>query len=111
METEHYALFEAPFGDGNHKFCMGWKEAEIFEEENNISLYGLLRFMISSGSCEIKYVRSVIRLALIGAQMPSAEAIRLINSYVIDRPIAEFFPLVLRILEMAFFGAEGEKDG
>ncbi|YBV97105.1 gene transfer agent family protein [Phyllobacteriaceae bacterium JZ32] len=109
--TEHYAKFEAPFGDKQYPFCLGWKEAASFEEEHGGSLYAILRQMLVSGSCEIRYLRGIIRWALIGGGMSSSEALGLIQRYVEGRPIGEFFPLALRILEAAYFGTGEPANG
>ncbi|RCS21464.1 gene transfer agent family protein [Phyllobacterium salinisoli] len=110
-EKQHYARFEAPFGDKIYPFQLGWSEAASFEEEHKVSLYLLCRQMAATSSCEIKHLRDILRWALIGGGMPSTSALGLIHRYVEGRPIGEFFPLALRILEAAFFGNEEAKDG
>ncbi len=63
-----------------------------------------------SGAWRVHEVRDIIRLGLIGGGTAPADALRLVRSYVEQRPILESVPLALRIVESGLY-APPAKDG
>ena len=54
-------------------------------------------------------LREIIRLGFIGGGMAPVEALRLVRTYVDERPLFESLPVAIKILEAALFVPKGEE--
>lgn len=103
---------ELRWADGTHKFRLGLGELEELDEKTDRGPYELLR-MINDGTWRAKHLYEIIRIALIGGGGCSpTQATRLIERYVIPRPVGEWVPWAQAIMLAAVVGApDGEQPG
>lgn len=85
------------WGDGEHRFRLRIREMLEVEAKCAAGIYTVFR-RLASGDWYVSDVREVVRLGLIGAGMAPPDAIRLIKSYVDERPIGESVQVALLIL-------------
>ncbi|WP_083532108.1 gene transfer agent family protein [Rhizobium pusense] len=109
MTTQPFAIIEEDFADGTYKFALNWSLATEWEKTTERSLYATLMHVMRTGVANLNDARELVRLGLIGGGTAPKEALRLVRTYVEERPAAENFDLVVRIVD-AFFHGKGVPD-
>lgn len=105
----------AYFGDGEKTFALTMPMIAELERKAGVGI-GALYQRLMSAQFFIADLIEVIRLGLIGAGTPPADAQRLVDTYATDRPIMEIVPLALDIIETRWSGeaiadeAQGDAD-
>jgi hypothetical protein len=98
------------FGDGEHTFRLGIGQlAELDEKCDAGPMEQLAR--MQAGTWRIKDLRETIRLGLIGGGLPAADAFRLVQRYVDERPLAESVPIAMAVLYACVVGDPGDEPG
>lgn len=106
-EAKPFALIEADFADGTYQFGLTWKLATDWEAETGRSMYGLFLESLRLRFMRLEDIREIIRLALIGGGTEPGKALRLVRTYVEERPAAENIPLAMQIFDAFCHGADG----
>ena len=86
------------FGDGDHTFALTDPMIAELERITDLGIGALYQRAISMRFALIDLVE-IIRLSLIGGGATPQEAMRLVDAYGRNRPIAEILPLALDILD------------
>ncbi len=102
--AQPFAIVEEDFADGTYKFALTWDLASEWEKTTDRSMYATLLHAVRTGIVNLNDAREILRLGLIGGGMPPTDALRLVRTYVENRPAAENFPLVVRVMDAAFHG-------
>jgi len=102
-----FAIVEADFADGTYKFGLSWALADEWERDQNRSLMATFLQAARIHVATMGDIREIVRLGLIGAGTEPAKALRLVRSYVEERPAVENFPLMISILD-AFLNGQPE---
>lgn len=101
------ASVELNFADGKHAFRL--RIAELIElQEKCDAGPAYIRQRLISGHYLVQDVRETIRLGLIGAGMPSPEAVSLVARYVDEKPLEDNIMLAEIIVTAAVIGVEDE---
>lgn len=98
------------FADGPHHFRLAWGELGKLQEECDAGPLVVLGRLHDS-TWRVKDISSVIRLGLVGGGMDPAKAIKLVRSWVEDRPPLENLPLAQAVLAAGCVGAPEEELG
>jgi hypothetical protein len=98
MSNDHTAFF----GDDDYSFKLTWKLRQ--ELCNLTGGIGALCTRVFNKQFTFADLHHTIRLALIGGGLSPERAAALINTYAVDRPLIEIYPLALAILDRAWFG-------
>ncbi|WP_374636819.1 gene transfer agent family protein [Agrobacterium salinitolerans] len=109
MTAQPFALIDADFADGTYTFGLTWPLASEWEKTTDRSLYGTLINIMRTGVAQLHDTRELVRLGLIGGGMAPSDALRMVRTYVEERPAAENFSLVVKIVD-AFFHGKGAPD-
>lgn len=104
--AQPFALIDADFADGTYTFGLTWPLATEWERTTDRSLYGTLINIMRTGIAQLHDTRELVRLGLIGGGMSPTDALRMVRTYVEERPAAENFSLVVKIVD-AFFHGKG----
>ncbi len=101
------------FGDGEHRFRLGYRELIELQEKCDAGPTWILQ-RLAAPSAEnrgwrMEDLSNVIRLGLIGGGMAPAEAIKLTRTYVEGRPAMESVFPAQAILSAALVGAPDEE--
>jgi hypothetical protein len=100
--TSHTAFF----GDAEYTFCI--TPALVVELESKCGAIGALCSRMFARHFAQADITETIRLALIGGGTAPKRVAELIASYAADRPLAETYPLAVKILEKLWFGNPDE---
>ena len=73
------------FGDDEHVFRLAWKQLIELQEKRNRGPAIIMQQLLS-GEWFVEDIREVIRIGLIGGGMPPAEALRMVRTYIEERP-------------------------
>jgi hypothetical protein len=99
------------FGDKEHDFRLVPEQVIELERKLDTGIGTLFQRLIA-GNFRHADIGEVVRHALVGGGTSPKEAEALIAAYVVPRPYAEVYPLVVSILETLWFGkAKGGPDG
>lgn len=98
------------WGDGTHSFRLAWGQLGELQEKTDTGPYLVLQ-RLHSGAWRIEDISNIIRLGLIGGGMEPAAALRLVRTYVEDRPPMENLIPAQVILSAALTGAPEENVG
>ncbi|GAK70286.1 hypothetical protein RRU01S_10_01250 [Agrobacterium rubi TR3 = NBRC 13261] len=109
MTAQPFALIDADFADGTYKFGLTWPLATEWERSTDRSLYATLINIMRTGVAALNDTRELVRLGLIGGGMAPTDALRMVRTNVEERPAAENFGLVVKIVD-AFFHGKGVPD-
>jgi hypothetical protein len=91
------------FGDADHTFSLTDDMIAELERLSGMGIGALYVRAVASQFALADLVQ-IIRLGLIGAGMAPQEAKRLVDTYAVNRPMAETFPLALDILDARWTG-------
>ncbi len=104
------ASIELDFGDGTYQFRLGWGELVKVQEACNAGPYVVLQ-RLASGTWEMDDIKEVIRWALIGGKTEPAKALRLVRTFVEERPPVESLLIAKVVLSAGLMGAPEEELG
>lgn len=107
MTAQPFAIVEEDFADGTYKFALTWDLVVEWEKTNDRSMYATLLHTARTGIVQLNDAREILRLSLIGGGTAPKDALRLIRTYVENRPAAENFDLVVRVMDAVFHGTGG----
>ena len=96
------------WGDGEHKFNIAKLKCILELEEKCGCGIAEVYKRISSGVWKFNDLRETLRLGLIGGGKPPDEALRLINRYCDDRPLAESILPAQAVIMAAMVGVPGD---
>jgi hypothetical protein len=96
------------FGDGDHAFALTDEMITELERITDLGIGALYQRAIAM-QFKLADLIEIIRLSLIGADTTPQEAMRLVDTYVRNRPFAETFPLALDILDARWNGIQETK--
>jgi hypothetical protein len=105
-ELTHRAFF----GDGERDFRITPELIVELERKTGAGIGGLCRRLFA-GEFKHSDITETIRLGLIGGGTSPKEADALVAAYAVNRPLAEIFPLAVKILEALWFGAAKKGSG
>jgi hypothetical protein len=91
------------FGDGPHTFTLSDDMVTELERVTGTGI-GALYLRTVSNAFNMADLVQIIRLGLIGAGTAPQDAMRLVDTYARNRPLAETFPLALDILDARWSG-------
>ncbi|TCM57835.1 tail tube GTA-gp10-like protein [Rhizobium sp. PP-F2F-G48] len=91
------------FGDAAYTFALTDTMIHELQIKTGVGI-GALYLRMTSSQFHVADIIEIIRLALIGGGTAPTNAQRLINTYAVDRPFEETFPLALDILDVRWNG-------
>ena len=97
------------WADGTYQFRMAWGQLEELQEVCEAGPFIVLNRLLG-GQWKVQDIANVIRLGLIGGGMEPAKALKLVRSYVQDRPPMESLTIAQRVLGVGVIGAVDEAD-
>lgn len=103
-----HAQVDLKWGDGDYTFRLAIGQLRELQDKTGCGPMELLRRMMA-GTWRVDDARETLRLGLIGGGMKPPEALKLVQRYVDDRPLAESIMPAQAILMAAVFG-ELEED-
>jgi len=98
---------ELDFGDGTYLFRLGWGELQKLQEACDAGPFAIFS-RLGDMTFKAQDIREILRLGLIGGGLEPTAALRLVRSYVEERPLMENVPLAQTVLGMALIGAPEE---
>lgn len=104
------ATITMPFGDNDYVFRMAWGEVVQLQELRDCGPYVVLDRLVT-GRWYNQDIREPIRLGLIGGGLKPVEALKLVRTYVEQRPVVENLELATLVLQAALVGAPEEPVG
>lgn len=96
------------WGDGEHTFHVAIGQVRELQEKTNSGPLEVFK-RLHNGAWRIDDYRETIRLGLIGGGMEPAKAMRLVMTYVDERPAVESILAAQAILMPFIFGTSDEK--
>jgi len=91
------------FGDRDHSFALTDPMVRELEQITGRGI-GALYLETVAGRWHLPHLTEIVRLGLIGGGMNPEQALRLVNTYAKDRPLAEVYPLALDVLDARWSG-------
>lgn len=104
------ASITAPFGDGEHVFRLPIGQLRELQEKTGVSPFVVLARLVAYQPM-VDDTPEILRLGLIGGDMPPSDALKLIERYARQRPLAETIGLATAVLRTALMGVPDEKPG
>ena len=101
---------ELPFNGQRTMFKLAWRELMKIQEACDAGPYVVLDRLVS-GRWRLQDISEVIKWGLIGAGMPQAEALKLVESEVQGRPPLENLVIAQTVLGAGVVGAPEEEVG
>lgn len=95
------------WGDGDHLFKLPWGQLAQLQEACDAGPFVILG-RLSDGTWKVQDIASVIRFGLIGGGMKPVDALKLVRTYVEDRPPMENVLTAQAILAAGVMGAPDE---
>lgn len=95
------------WGDGDYAFRLAWGQLSELQEKCDAGPFVILE-RLTEGRWKVQDISNVIRLGLIGGGMKPVEALKLVRSYVEDRPPMENLMFAQAILAAGVMGAPDE---
>lgn len=99
-----------PFADGDYVFRLAWGELAKLQEERDAGAYLVLERLLN-GRWFTQDISAVIRLGLMGGGADPIKSLKLVRSYVEDRPPLENLVYAQRVLGAAIAGVAEEDVG
>ena len=93
----------AYFGDGVKTFTLTDSVIKELQHKTDLGI-GALFLRMTASQFRVADIVEIIRLGLIGGGTSPADAQRLVDTYAVDRPFDETFPLALDILDARWSG-------
>lgn len=97
------------FGDAEHPFALTKWAIDELEKLTGVGI-GALTLRVPTGDFRHIEIVETIRLALIGAGMAPQTAAHMVDTYARPRPLAETFPLAVRILHRLWSGKDPDPE-
>lgn len=91
------------FGDGEHSFTLTDPMVAELERIAGLGIGAVYR-QFTAFAVKSETLREVIRLGLIGAGTAPQEATRLVETYAVNRPLSETFPLAFAVIDARWTG-------
>ncbi|MBZ9943438.1 gene transfer agent family protein [Mesorhizobium sp. BR1-1-13] len=104
------ARVEMDWADGTYAFRLAWGQLSELQEKCDAGPYVVLG-RLQTGQWRVEDVSNVIRLGLIGGGLEPIKALKLVRTYVEDRPPMESVLYAHGILSAALHGAPEEGVG
>lgn len=98
------------WADGDYTFRLDWGQLEALQEATDFGPWAVLQ-RLTTKTCFIGEISSVLRFGLIGGGMTPVEATKIIKRYVTDRPPMENLEPAIVVLMTALVGAVDEAPG
>lgn len=98
------------WADGTYSFRLAWGQLAELQEKCDAGPYVVLQ-RLHSGAWRIEDISNIVRLGLIGSDMPPPQALKLVRRYIESRPPMENLIPAQLILAAALTGAPEEKVG
>lgn len=95
------------WADGTYVFRLAWGQLLELQEKCDAGPYVILQ-RLHGGEWRVQEVSNVIRLGLIGGGLEPKEALRLVRTYVEDRPPMESLMTAQAVLAAGCIGAQDE---
>lgn len=95
------------WGDGTYDFALKWGQLAELQEKTDAGPFVILQ-RLSNGYWKVQDIANVIRLGLIGGGMKPVDALKLVRTYVEDRPPMENVLTAQAILAAGVMGAPDE---
>jgi len=100
---------ELDFGDGTYLFRLGWGELQKLQEACDAGPFAIFA-RLGDMTFKAQDIREILRLGLIGGGLEPTAALKLVRSYVEERPLMENVPIAQTVLGMALIGAPEEEE-
>lgn len=104
------ARIDLDWADGSYSFRLAWGQLAELQEKTDAGPYVVLQ-RLYGGTWRTEDIREVIRLGLIGGGLEPSAALKLVRTYVEERPPMENLMPAQAILSAAVIGAPEEKLG
>lgn len=98
------------FADGEHRFRLAIGALRELQEKLAASPFTVFE-RLRAGRPMVDDAREVLRLGLIGGGLTPADALRLVRTYVEERPLGEAIVPAVAVLAAALFGVADEEPG
>lgn len=98
------------WADGTHDFRLGWKQLVELQEKCDAGPNLILQRLFD-GAWRVQDISETIRVGLIGGGMKPADALKLVRTYVEDRPPMESVLVAQAVLGAGLMGAPDETLG
>lgn len=98
------------WGDGTYAFALKWGQLIELQEKCDAGPAYILSQLID-GTWRVEQIANILRLGLIGGGMEPVAALKLVRTYVHDRPPLENLPPAQAVLAAAVMGAPDEEPG
>ncbi len=109
MVSAGHGFLTREWADGTYTFRLAWGCWKEINEKCGIGPAELLDRLLNR-KWRADDLAEVIRLGLIGGGMAPVDALRMVRSYVHERPLLESVSISLEIVSASLFGpADGEK--
>lgn len=95
------------WADGTYQFRLAWAQIGELQEKCNAGPFEILR-RLSAGTWRVEDISNVLRLGLIGGGMEPIKALKLVRSYVEDRPPMENLLHAQAVISAGLMGAPDE---
>lgn len=95
------------WGDNTYTFRLAWGQIVQLQEACDAGPFVILN-RLSDGTWRVQDISSVIRFGLIGGGMKPADALKLVRTYVEDRPPVENLLIAQAIMAAGVMGAPDE---
>jgi hypothetical protein len=99
---------ELSLGGGKRSFALGEPQIKELERLTGTGIASICR-RVFHGEFFLADLTETIRLGMIGAGTDPKEATATMAAYVAGRPVSEFLPVALGILESVWFGPKPAK--
>lgn len=96
------------WGDGEHDFRLALGNLRELQDKTGAGPMELLR-RLSDGRWRVDDVRETLRVGLLGGGAKPAEASKLVERYVDERPRAESVPVAQAVLMFTLYGDPDDK--
>lgn len=98
------------WGDGEYRFQLPIKGLEEIQERCGDVGPPVIHNALLTQTWKVSYIREPIRVGLIhGSKLKPAEAFKLVQRYVDERPLMENVPYAASIIGAALYGVETEQ--
>lgn len=103
--TNSDASIDLDWGDGTYKFRLAWKQLIELQEKLDAGPAWILDTFWKN-NWKVEYISEIVRLGLIGGGTAPQDALRLVRTYVEDRPPLENLSVAQAILAIALAGGD-----
>lgn len=98
------------WADGTHTFRLALGNLRELQEKTGCGPMELYR-RVTQGTWRVDDIYETIRIGLIGGGKKPADAVRLVQRYVAERPLLESVPAAVAVLMVALHGPPEDQPG